>query len=105
MEKPSATEATDNASPPKPEAGDNESAVHLNIKVTDGSSEVFFKINRKTQMSKLMKAFCGRQGKELETVRFLYDGTRVQPGDTPNDLDLQDGDYLEVHQEQIGGAS
>ncbi|EFE30307.1 uncharacterized protein ARB_02845 [Trichophyton benhamiae CBS 112371] len=100
---------------------------HLNIKVTDNNNEVFFKIKRSTQLKKLMDAFCERQGKQLSTVRFLFDGTRVRPDDSPEtvstpagsaqlsllnqkfdshiplQLDMQDGDTLEVHQEQIGG--
>ena len=29
-------------------------------------------------------AFCDRQGKQMSTVRFLFDGTRVRPEDTPD---------------------
>lgn len=116
---------------------------HLNIKVTDNNNEVFFKIKRTTALSKLMNAFCDRQGKTLASVRFLFDGARVQATDCPDSvsphlspskkretakspspthfsallasaiiadtnphfpqLDMQDGDTLEVHQEQIGG--
>jgi small ubiquitin-related modifier len=57
---------------------------HLNIKVTDNNNEVFFKIKRSTQLKKLMDAFCDRQGKQMSTVRFLFDGTRVRPEDTPD---------------------
>ncbi|PWY89797.1 ubiquitin-like modifier [Aspergillus heteromorphus CBS 117.55] len=85
-------------------AGDAPAAVeHLNIKVTDNNNEVFFKIKRTTQLKKLMDAFCDRQGKQASTVRFLFDGTRVRPEDTPDTLEMADGDTLEVHQEQIGG--
>ncbi|MCJ1321748.1 hypothetical protein MMC15_007093 [Xylographa vitiligo] len=77
---------------------------HLNIKVTDNNNEVFFKIKRTTALKKLMDAFCDRQGKMPNTVRFLFDGTRVQPTDSPDSLEMQDGDTLEVHQEQIGGT-
>jgi hypothetical protein len=56
---------------------------HLNIKVTDGNNEVFFKIKRTTKLDKLMKAFCDRQGKDPSTVRFLFDGDKVLEGDTP----------------------
>ncbi|KAL6690287.1 ubiquitin-related domain-containing protein [Trichoderma compactum] len=76
---------------------------HLNIKVTDNNNEVFFKIKRSTKLEKLMTAFCERQGKSLNSVRFLFDGTRVQPTDTPDALEMADGDTLEVHQEQVGG--
>ncbi|MCJ1479587.1 hypothetical protein MMC13_008273 [Lambiella insularis] len=86
----------------KPE--DQPPSEHLNIKVTDNNNEVFFKIKRTTALKKLMDAFCDRQGKMRTTVRFLFDGQRVQESDSPDTLDMQDGDTLEVHQEQIGGA-
>ena len=57
---------------------------HLNIKVTDNNNEVFFKIKRTTKLEKLMHAFCERQGKELKTVRFLFEGVRVTGTDTPD---------------------
>lgn len=72
----------DNGSPaPPPEAPAN--SEHLNIKVSDNNNEVFFKIKRSTKLEKLMSAFCERQGKSPNSVRFLFEGTRVQPTDTP----------------------
>ncbi|KHN98547.1 Small ubiquitin-related modifier, SUMO [Metarhizium album ARSEF 1941] len=102
-------------------------AEHLNLKVTDNNNEVFFKIKRSTKLEKLMNAFCERQGKSPASVRFLFEGSRCQPTDTPDavrpppfpsapsapaaaiapfcrPLEMQDGDTLEVHQEQVGGA-
>ncbi len=61
---------------------------HLNIKVTDNNNEVFFKIKRTTKLEKLMVAFCERQGKSPSSVRFLFDGQRVQPNDTPDSVGL-----------------
>jgi hypothetical protein len=74
---------SDNGGSPaqKPEEGPVE---HLNIKVTDNNNEVFFKIKRTTALRKLMGAFCDRQGKNLASVRFLFDGQRVQPDDSPD---------------------
>lgn len=57
---------------------------HLNIKVTDNNNEVFFKIKRSTQLKKLMDAFCDRSGKNRQSVRFLFDGTRVTDTDSPD---------------------
>ena len=71
-------------SPPAPNPDDLPKSEHLNIKVTDNNNEVFFKIKRSTQLSKLMNAFCERQGKSLQSVRFLFDGTRVNQTDTPD---------------------
>ena len=67
------------AEPPAPPTSE-----HLNIKVTDNNNEVFFKIKRSTKLEKLMTAFCERQGKSLSSVRFLFEGQRVQPQDTPD---------------------
>lgn len=64
--------------------GDAPAVEHLNIKVTDNNNEVFFKIKKSTKLDKLMKAFCERQGKDPKTVRFLYDGERVTPDDSPD---------------------
>lgn len=77
---------SDQDSPPRQE--EQPKSEHLNIKVTDNNNEVFFKIKRTTQLSKLMNAFCERQGKTLATVRFLFDGARVQPGDSPESVSL-----------------
>ncbi|KID96248.1 Small ubiquitin-related modifier, SUMO, partial [Metarhizium majus ARSEF 297] len=76
---------------------------HLTIKVTD-DNEMVFKVKRSTKLEKLMNAFCDRQGQSPNSVRFLFEGSRVQPTETPDTLEMQDGDTIEVHQEQIGGG-
>ncbi|OLL23402.1 Ubiquitin-like protein pmt3/smt3 [Neolecta irregularis DAH-3] len=73
---------------------------HINIK---DSQEVFFKIRRETPLKKLMDAYHERTGRTTGTVRFLVDGERVKPDDTPNSLDMEDGDQIEVMIEQVGG--
>lgn len=50
-----------------------------------------------------MEAFAKRQGKEMDSLRFLYDGIRIQADQTPDDLDMEDNDIIEAHREQIGG--
>lgn len=85
---------------PKEEKSDT----HINLKVSDGTAEIFFKIKRTTPMKRLMEAFCKRQGKAMESLRFLIDGARVTPDNTPEDLELEDGDVIEAHREQVGGC-
>ncbi|KAK6200006.1 ubiquitin-related domain-containing protein [Scheffersomyces amazonensis] len=89
-----------NTDAPKEEKPDN---THINLKVSDGSAEIFFKIKRSTPMKRLMEAFCKRQGKSLDSLRFLIDGTRIYPDNTPDQLELEDGDTIEAHREQTGG--
>ena len=78
----------------------------LNIKVVaqDGT-EVFFKCKPHTQMKKLMNAYAERMGVQLRSIRFLFDGERVQETQTPKDLGLEDQDSIDVVMEQVGGGA
>lgn len=100
-------ENNDTATPDvKPDVkADVKTETHLNLKVSDGSSEIFFKIKRTTPLRRLMEAFAKRQGKEMDSLRFLYDGIRIQADQTPDDLDMEDNDIIEAHREQIGGSN
>ncbi|KAI9308814.1 ubiquitin-related domain-containing protein [Cunninghamella echinulata] len=83
---------------------ENAASEHINLKVVgNDSNEVFFKIKRSTPLRKLMDAYCDRQGKSSGSVRFLYDGGRLLPTNTPEELDMEDGDSIDVMIEQIGG--
>ncbi|KAH6575524.1 hypothetical protein BASA50_002969 [Batrachochytrium salamandrivorans] len=78
---------------------------HINVKVmAPDQSEVFFKIKRSTPLLKLMNAYCERQGKQRQTVRFMYDGHRVEEHATPDQLDMEDGDAIDAMVEQLGGC-
>ena len=65
----------------------------------DGN-EMFFKLKRSTPLSKLMKTFCERQGVGYNSVRFLFDGERIRANDTPADLEMEDGDVIDLAEEQ-----
>jgi hypothetical protein len=51
-----------------------------------------------------MDAYCQRQGKTREMCRFLFDGLRVNNDDTPEKLEMEDGNIIDVFLEQQGGA-
>lgn len=62
-----------------------------------------FKIKRSATLEKLMLAFCENRGHQADGIRFLYDGARVRPEDTADDLELEDGDTIDAMLAQIGG--
>ncbi|WRT66000.1 uncharacterized protein IL334_002951 [Kwoniella shivajii] len=99
---------SDNGSPaappaeakPKPEGDANT----LNIKiVSTNGDEVFFKIKKTTKLNKLKSAYADRVGTDVNAIRLLFDGQRILDDQTANDLDLEDGDAIEVLLEQVGG--
>ena len=54
-------------------------------------------------MKRIMDQYAERSGRSRPALRFLIDGVRVNDEDTPDSLEMEDGDVVEVHQEQIGG--
>nr|XP_014344935.1 PREDICTED: small ubiquitin-related modifier 3 isoform X1 [Latimeria chalumnae] len=78
---------------------------HINLKVAgqDGSV-VQFKIKQHTPLSKLMKAYCDRQGLSLRQIRFRFDGQPINETDTPAQLEMEDEDTIDVFQQQTGGV-
>ncbi|KNC80586.1 hypothetical protein SARC_07057 [Sphaeroforma arctica JP610] len=77
--------------------------LHLKVVTQDGT-EVDFKVKKTTPLFKLMNAYCQRQAIDRKSVRFVTpEGTVVQDDMTATDLELEDGDSIDVMQEQTGG--
>lgn len=78
--------------------------VHINLKVKgqDGN-EVFFRIKRSTQLRKLMSAYCDRQSVDINSIAFLFDGRRLRGEQTPDELEMEDGDEIDAMLHQTGG--
>ncbi|CAL8321605.1 unnamed protein product [Merluccius merluccius] len=89
----------------KPKEGVKTENDHINLKVAgqDGSV-VQFKIKRHTPLSKLMKAYCERQGLAIRQIRFRFDGQPINETDTPAQLEMEDEDTIDVFQQQTGGS-
>ncbi|KAK4762258.1 hypothetical protein SAY87_030142 [Trapa incisa] len=81
-------------------------SAHINLKVKgqDGN-EVFFKIKRSTQLKKLMNAYCDRQSVEMNSIVFLFDGRRLRAEQTPDELEMEDGDEIDAMLHQTGGTA
>jgi small ubiquitin-related modifier len=77
---------------------------HINLKVIgNDNTEVHFKIKKTTQLKKLKQAYCDRQGVAMSSLRFLFDGQRITDDMSPKQLEMEEGDVIEVYQEQTGG--
>jgi small ubiquitin-related modifier len=62
---------------------------------------VYFKIKRSTPLKKLMDAYGEKMGKK--GLKFLFDGRRINPEMTADDLGLENEDVIEANLEQLGG--
>ncbi|KIM81291.1 hypothetical protein PILCRDRAFT_821757 [Piloderma croceum F 1598] len=78
----------------------------VNIKVSGSTGEeVFFKIKRSTKLVKLRSAYATKVGRDVGTIRFLYEGSKITDDDTPASLDMEDDDSIDAMVEQIGGST
>uniref|UniRef100_G1SAI6 Small ubiquitin-related modifier n=1 Tax=Nomascus leucogenys TaxID=61853 RepID=G1SAI6_NOMLE len=90
----------------KPEEGvKTESNDYIDLKVVgqDGSV-VQFKIKRHTPLSKLIKAYCERQGLSMRQIRFQFDGQPLNERDTAAQLEMETEDTVDVFQQQVGAG-
>nr|CAD7202370.1 unnamed protein product [Timema douglasi]CAD7406382.1 unnamed protein product [Timema cristinae]CAD7439013.1 unnamed protein product [Timema bartmani]CAD7459770.1 unnamed protein product [Timema tahoe] len=78
---------------------------HINLKVLGQDNAVVqFKIKKHTPLRKLMNAYCDRVGLAMQTMRFRFDGQPINESDTPVSLEMEEGDTIEVYQQQTGGC-
>ncbi|XP_030136669.1 small ubiquitin-related modifier 3 [Taeniopygia guttata] len=89
----------------KPREGVKTENEHISLKVSgqDGSV-VHFRIKRHTPLSKLMRAYCCRQGLSMKHITFLFDGQPIREEDTPAELEMKHKDTIEVYRQQTGGG-
>ncbi|EME45090.1 hypothetical protein DOTSEDRAFT_99059, partial [Dothistroma septosporum NZE10] len=76
--------------------------VNVTMKHQNGH-ELVFKMKLTTKIGKAMDGFSARMQREVKTMRFLFDGERINPNSTLHDLDVDDDCQVEVFEEQIGG--
>lgn len=62
-----------------------------------------FKVKKGTPLRKIMSAFAERKGVDAHILRFTYDGTRVDPNQTPKMLEMEQMDEIEVFLPAHGG--
>lgn len=90
---------------PNQEQQHDANSLHLNVKVTDQSgNEQFFRIKKNMPLEKLMQNWCDKLGNNLNSQRFMFEGSRIQKGNTATSLEIEDGDMIQVFQEQEGGG-
>jgi len=92
----------ENELPVEPKAEDANTPINIKV-VSSTGEEVFFKIKRNTKLSKLQLAYAQKIGKDVGTIRFLYDGDRINEEDTPQSLEMEENDAIDVMVEQVGG--
>lgn len=62
-------------------------------------------VSATTQFGKIFDAAYQRFNKKKGTLRFHFEGRRIQEADTPKMLEMNSGDIVDAELEQLGGCA
>ncbi|KAG9228004.1 small ubiquitin-like modifier 1 [Amylocarpus encephaloides] len=78
----------------------------LSLTVRDqANNEIAFRVKAGTKLEKLMSAYSKERSLGLSSLRFFFDNHRIQKFETPQSLNMEDNDIIDVHLEQTGGCA
>ena len=92
----------DSKTAPQQQQQQNNDRITLKVRSQEGN-ELVFKIRKNTELKKLMDNYWVRLGISTTTCRFIYDGERIKTTNTAEELQMEDGDEIDVMLEQVGG--
>ena len=76
-------------------------AIDIQVCAQDGN-RIYCQVKFGAPLVRLMRAFCQRQGVAMNSVRFLFDGFRFNESQTPFQLEMYNGEVVDVMVEQRG---
>jgi len=66
---------------------DDGSSEYVKLKVVgQEGNEIHFRVKMSTQLGKLKKSYSDRQGVPVTSLRFLFDGCRINDEETPKQV-------------------
>ena len=63
-----------------------------------------YRIDINSHLEKFKTSFCNKIGLRVSSMKFFFNGQRIQDQDTVRNLGLMDGDIIDVFNEMIGGG-
>ncbi|KAI3886129.1 hypothetical protein MKW92_046176 [Papaver armeniacum] len=78
--------------------------VNVKLKYMLDGSELYFKIKRDVKLSRVMAAYCKRKDLDFRYIKFLFDEKQINLNQTPDKLEMEEGDIIDVVQNQNGGG-
>ncbi len=78
------------------------SQISIRVIGQDGG-EVFFKVRSNVRVGKIFAAYCNRKAVAQSSVRFLFDGQRLDESKTLEELGIENDDVIDALLQQTGG--
>jgi len=72
-------------------------AEFINLRlIGQDDSEYRFRVKKTIHMAKLKESYSSRVGKHISYLRFMFDGSRLSDDSSPQSLDMENNDIIEV---------
>lgn len=77
----------------------------IQIRVVNSSGgEIAFRINPKTNVSKLINVYSKKMDISESSFRMIFDGKRLNPSQSFESVGIMDGDCIDIMPQQTGGS-
>ncbi|GJE99690.1 ubiquitin-related domain-containing protein [Phanerochaete sordida] len=76
----------------------------LTVNVQFQTQTCTVKVRATTQFKKIFDAAEAKFGQPSGAFRYTFEGSRIRPEQTPGELEMEDGDTIDAHLQQLGGA-
>lgn len=76
----------------------------LNFKLRHEGALVSFKAKRSTVFNKVAEAFVKATKLDKSVLRFVFESARIQLNQTMEEIQIKDGDEIDVYLAQSGGG-
>ncbi|KIO00930.1 hypothetical protein M404DRAFT_745245 [Pisolithus tinctorius Marx 270] len=77
----------------------------LNYEGTRQRADITVKVKQNMPFQKIFDAAEKRFGKEPGTFKFVFEGKRLNPRETPASVGMENGDMIDAMLEQLGGGA
>ncbi|KAH0994528.1 hypothetical protein GBA52_018392 [Prunus armeniaca] len=67
--------------------------------------DMFYRTGRSVPLKYLIRDYCERKHLVYEEMRFLFDRKRINESETPEQLEMEDDDVIDVMSDQFGGQA
>jgi len=78
------------------EEEDEENTIEIKVQGNDPDSKKTFKVTKTDPLEKLMAAYCEFRNLPRSRLKFLFDGDELKGGETPEQLDMENEDVIDV---------
>ena len=78
--------------------------VKILVSRQDHTKLVAFIMKKDVQMQKLFKRYASLVGVQASSLRFLFDGYKINGIDTPRNIEIEDDSIIEVYQMKLDGG-